>query len=381
MIFRQLTVAALTDVGRRRDHNEDAYGIAEELGLYVVCDGMGGHASGEVASRMTVDHMLDFARRTAAGDQPSLPHPVAQGCSQMEALLSNAVQHANDRVYIEGMKDSRLEGMGTTVVSVLANEDQLVLGHVGDSRVYRYRIDAGELEQVTRDHSLLNHKIDMGELSTPDEIAGFKQGNIIVRAIGLKDYVAPETQIVPRRPREVFLLCSDGLSDMVDDWSIQLVLEANSDDLEEAARALVQMANDRGGKDNITVMLVRVDDVVAAEESTDPGLDVVGPTERSLDTIEEEEVTDPRGIQVDDELLAFHEMETDPGRPAVKLDGDHIVEVPPPAPPPPPPPSVQVQVQTGAAAVPASHRRSRRRPADEQPSIIVEQPSIIIDYD
>ena len=393
----RVTAASLTDVGRRRDHNEDAYGVEESLGAYVVCDGMGGHASGEVASRMTVDHLIDFLRQRAAqGPDAELPHPVLDGATLEEAVLSNAVQHANDRVYIEGMKDPKLEGMGTTIVAMLTLPDRLVVAHVGDSRVYRYSVDG--LEHVTRDHSLLNHKIDMGELSTPDEIANFKQGNIIVRAIGLKDYVTPETQTVARRSGDCYLLCSDGLTDMVDDWSIQNVLEANADDLAEAAACLVRMANDRGGKDNITVMLVRIDDLVAShrsgpdagpglfhEEDTQPGLDVV------------EEPTDPRGIAAVDaeDPAAFHEMPTDPGRPAVELDADtgDLVETggrrrspPEPStlpltPAVPPPPAVQVQVQGGSANLQRSKAKRPKKTAGEPPSIIVEQPSIIIDMD
>src|SRR5690606_29947111 len=153
---------------------------------------------------------------------------------------------ANDKVYVAAMRDSKLEGMGTTVVGLVEIEDELILVHVGDSRIYRFR--DGQLEQVTRDHSLLNHKIDLGELTTQDEIDNFEHGNVIVRAIGLKDYVRPETAIHPRVPGDIYLLCSDGLSDMVDDWSIENVLAANPDDLEEACQLLVRMANDRGGK-------------------------------------------------------------------------------------------------------------------------------------
>jgi serine/threonine protein phosphatase PrpC len=270
--MQKLTPFALTDVGRKRDHNEDAFVVVPEHGLYVVCDGMGGHASGEVASRLTTEHMVGFFAEHSQTPQDRMPYRAKGAASRAEAMLSNAVQYANDRVYVEGMKDSKLEGMGTTLVAMLAQRDAFILAHVGDSRIYRWRA-GGDLEQVTRDHSLLNHKIDAGELTTPEEISNFKQGNIIVRAVGLKDYVEPEVQTIQRRAGDVFLLCSDGLTDMVDDWSMQNVLEVNADDLEEAAGCLVRMANDRGGKDNITVMLVRVDDQPGAqdEDATDPG--------------------------------------------------------------------------------------------------------------
>jgi serine/threonine protein phosphatase PrpC len=264
--MRKLTWAGLTDVGRKRTGNEDAFIVDPELGLYVVCDGMGGHASGEVASAMTTEEVHTFVANRADGDR-SLPYKGEPGASLGELVLSNAIQHANDKVFVAGMRDPHLEGMGTTVVAVAEYEEHLVLAHIGDSRIYRLR--DGVLEQVTRDHSLLNHKIDLGELRTQEEIDAFKHGNVIVRAIGLKDYVRPETAVHERVPGDLYCLCSDGLSDMVDDWSIESVLEANRDDLEEACTILVRMANERGGKDNITVVLVRVDDEPMVEWAND----------------------------------------------------------------------------------------------------------------
>ncbi|MDP6943635.1 MAG: Stp1/IreP family PP2C-type Ser/Thr phosphatase [Myxococcota bacterium] len=292
--MRKLTVKARTDVGLRRDHNEDYYGFVEELGLFVVCDGMGGHASGEVASRMTVEHVVEFVNDYYEELPADMPYGAPEGASPAEALLSNAIQYANDRVYVEGMKDSNLEGMGTTVVAMLAESDRLVVAHVGDSRVYCFN-QSNRLLQVTRDHSLLNHKIDRGELKSAEDIANFKQGNIIVRAVGLKDYVSPEVQTVVRRPDDIFLLCSDGLTDLVDDWLIESVMEANSDTLDEGNQALIRMANDRGGKDNITVMLVRIDDEPEDEAHV-----------ADAQEEEEEEVTDPGGIAAVEEV-------TDPG--------------------------------------------------------------------
>ena len=293
--MRKITAFGLTDVGLKRDHNEDAFGAAEEVGLYVVCDGMGGHASGEVASRIAVDNLLAFVRDNVQTPAAELPYgaPGVPDDDGAGALLSNAVQFANDRVYIEGMKDAKLEGMGTTVVAILALEDRVLLAHVGDSRIYRWsKVDG--LQQVTRDHSLLNFKIDNGDISTPEEIANFKQGNVIVRAVGLKDYVEPEINVLPRRPGDLFLLCSDGLSDLVDDWALSNVMEGNFDDLEGGAAACIRMANGRGGKDNITALLVRVDD----EPVDDFDEDDVEPTDpvgvaAIEDDDEDPDVTDP----------------------------------------------------------------------------------------
>lgn len=301
--MQRVTAVGLTDVGRQRDHNEDSFQVAEELDLYVVCDGMGGHASGEVASEIACAKSVEYVA----------DHPVDEGDVDGQAdMLSKAVQHANDRVYIEGMKDPKLEGMGTTFVGIRCLPTSIVLVHVGDSRIYRWSESDG-IEQMTRDHSLLNYKIDRGELTTDEEIANFKQGNVIVRAVGLKDWVEPEVQYVQRRPGDLYMLCSDGLTDLVDDWSISNVLEANFDDLQEAAECLIRMANNAGGKDNITILLARIDDPpgaalpaydVDAEEATDPsGLDPLDDEVTPPRGVPEmDDVTPPRGVPVMDEV-------------------------------------------------------------------------------
>ena len=296
-------------------------------------------------------------------------------------MLSNAIQYANDRVYVEGMKDSKLEGMGTTVVAMLASKDSFVVGHVGDSRVYCFN-GKDRLSQVSRDHSLLNYKIDRGELKTAEDIANFEQGNIIVRAIGLKDYVSPEVQTIVRRPGDLFLLCSDGLTDLVDDWLIENVMDANADTLDEGNVALVRMANDRGGKDNITVMMIRVDDALQEAQPTD------------------DEVTDPRGIESMEELtdpgLGDMELEaTDQAIPAASMDeesegqdlfgmADTMTDMPMAE---DTPPAANVQVQSGAVSM-RSSSTSKPEKNEEPPSVIVSfdddkeaLPSFIIDLD
>lgn len=389
--MRKITVQALTDVGLKRAHNEDYYGFVDDLGIYVVCDGMGGHASGEVASRMTVEHVVEFVNDHYDDPPESMPYGIPDGATPGETLLSNAIQYANDRVYVEGMKDSKLEGMGTTIVAVLAGPDRLVVGHVGDSRVYCFN-PTDRLVQVTRDHSLLNHKIERGELKTAEEIAGFSQGNIIVRAIGLKDYVSPEVQTVVRRPEDIFLLCSDGLTDLVDDWLIENVVEANSETLAEGNTALVRMANDRGGKDNITVMMLRVDDEpteaahgadTVTEEVTDP---------RGIDTVEE--VTDPGfvdgDVEVTDESMAA--IGFDETAEALDVTGLGCAETQPELPKATPsaaPAKPTVEVQSGAVTARRRKITTTTEPAlPATPSVIVdmdetqeELPSFIIDLD
>ena len=371
--MRNITVKALTDVGLKRDHNEDYYGFVDDLGdedvpgpgIFVVCDGMGGHASGEVASRMTVNHVVEFVHDHFDGPLDDMPYGIPEGATPGEALLANAIQYANHRVYVEGMKDAKLEGMGTTIVAMLALDDRLIVGHVGDSRVYCFSA-RDRLVQVTRDHSLLNHKIDRGELKTAEEIANFSQGNIIVRAIGLKDYVTPEVQTVPRRPDDLFLLCSDGLTDLVDDWLIENVLDANTVTLDEGNTALVRMANDRGGKDNITVMMVRIDDVVS----------------ESVQVHGDEEVTDPHGIESIEELtdpgFVNEDMETTEEAEAVPLEGGETVSALTDTEPLIPSVASRapaVEVMSGATTV-----RKRKATTSTEPDLPA-SPSVIIDME
>ncbi|MEC8023885.1 MAG: Stp1/IreP family PP2C-type Ser/Thr phosphatase [Myxococcota bacterium] len=247
---------ALTDTGIRRRHNEDAYDIAPDSGLYVVADGMGGHASGQVASRLAVSHIKRYVVDLSRRPGHEFTFPVRPGSTNEERLLSNAIQWANERVFIESMKDRRYDGMGTTVVAVLRAGNRLVLGHVGDSRVYRFR--ENELEQLTQDDSLLNHYIQMGRLQTREEIDAFQEKNIIVKALGLKDYVEPSISSTGQRTGDIYLLCTDGLTDQLDDTAIAQILRDHEDSLQDACDTYIRLANEAGGKDNCSVMLLRV---------------------------------------------------------------------------------------------------------------------------
>lgn len=249
-VHMKLTATGCTDVGRQRAENEDTLLVVDELDLYIVCDGMGGHASGQVASEIAAKELVTYLRERR--DQ-------ARTVEGVRDLLVRGIQHANHRVYVEGMKASEREGMGCTLVAAMPAGDEMVMAHVGDSRIYRLG-SRGGLEQLTRDHSLLNKKIDEGEIASSADIASFDGGNVIVRALGMTESVDPEVVHTRARTGDVFLLCTDGLTDMVDDFGIHHALEGNRDDLDEAVSALVRMANDRGGKDNVTVLLVRVDE-------------------------------------------------------------------------------------------------------------------------
>lgn len=253
----KLAEEGLTDVGQEREHNEDAYLLMQEYDLVIVADGMGGHNAGDVASRMAVDRISSFFKHTESEDT-TWPFHFDTNLSYEENRLIGGIQVANKAIYHESSQPSSTEGMGTTVVSLCfsASEPMGYVGHVGDSRCYLHR--AGVLSQVTRDHSLLNDYLD----AMPDMSEERKQAiptNVITRALGMQATVQVDLSRVPVEQGDIFLLCSDGLSGMVEDAVIQEVIEANRADLAQAARVLVQRANDNGGEDNITVVLVRVD--------------------------------------------------------------------------------------------------------------------------
>jgi serine/threonine protein phosphatase PrpC len=283
---------ALSDVGLQRDNNEDAYEAIQEAHLYIVADGMGGHASGQVASQLAVKSIREYVTVRAQTPDHSFTFPVPGRYGPPERLLSNAIQWANERLFIESMKERECEGMGTTVVCVMDFQNVMVMGHVGDSRIYRYR--HGTFKQITRDHSLLNHYIDQGKITSQDEIDNFENGNVIVRALGLKDYVDPEITVIGKEPDDYYLLCTDGLTDLVDDWIIANVLDGNGDHLDQACNALVRLANEAGGKDNCTVMLLHVvaDQVSATSSESDDLEEPLEPTPTSVKAMDDTDISE-----------------------------------------------------------------------------------------
>jgi PPM family protein phosphatase len=249
----RIEVAGETNVGMKRAHNEDNFSIIEEGGLYIVADGMGGHASGEVASKMAVDALKEFFESTSNDPERTWPYKMDRSRGYEENRLITGIKLANLRIYESAQRDSRQRGMGTTIVSLFAVEDGVYVAHVGDSRVYRVR--DGKLEQLTEDHSLLNDYIKMRRL-TPEEIANFPHKNVIVRALGMKDTVKVDTRYEQPRAGDVYVLCSDGLCGPIsDDEILELVVEHQ--DLRVAASKLIERANANGGPDNITVVLAR----------------------------------------------------------------------------------------------------------------------------
>jgi protein phosphatase len=245
-----------SNVGMKRAHNEDSFYLPESERLAIVADGMGGHASGEVASRMAVETISGFFKATQEEQQLTWPFKMDKGHRYDINRMVTAIKLANLKIHEQAQKDPRCHGMGTTVVSALFVDDALVVGHVGDSRLYRRR--DGVFEQMTEDHSLLNDYIKMKHLS-PDEIAAFPHKNVIVRALGMKDTVQVDVHVDAPRLGDVYIICSDGLSGMIKDDEIA-ELATSDKDLDVVCERLISTANKNGGLDNITVVAVRLEE-------------------------------------------------------------------------------------------------------------------------
>ncbi|MBQ4335118.1 MAG: Stp1/IreP family PP2C-type Ser/Thr phosphatase [Myxococcaceae bacterium] len=250
-----LEVAGKTDVGRKRDHNEDNFILVPEENVFCVADGMGGHSSGEVASQIAVTEIAEFFRMTSDDDEVTWPFKMDRERSYDENRISVAIKLANVRIFETSQRDSRKRGMGTTVVAIYCKDEHVFVAHVGDSRVYRYIAAERRLEQITEDHSLLNDYIRARKLS-PEEIANFPHKNVIVRALGMKDNVVVDVARVSPAENDVFLLCSDGLSGMINDAQMQEILRTEPD-LARATEKMIAGANAAGGVDNVTCVLAR----------------------------------------------------------------------------------------------------------------------------
>lgn len=250
----RIEVAGTTHVGMKRTHNEDNFLLLPEENLFCVADGMGGHASGEVASKLAVEELADFFRLTSRDQDATWPYKMDKSRNYDENRLATGIKLANARIYEQASSDPKFKGMGTTIVTVHFSHDAAYVGHVGDSRLYSYK--AGALHQITEDHSLLTEYIKSKRLS-PEEIEGFAYKNVILRALGMKDTVVVDTKRADPSDGEIFLLCSDGLSGMVPDPQMCELLRKHEANLEDACRALIDAANKAGGTDNVTCILVR----------------------------------------------------------------------------------------------------------------------------
>lgn len=258
-----LDIVRLTDVGQKRDHNEDAVASDVEMGLVVLADGMGGYNAGEVASEIAVLTIVAELKETMLGLQPGQLDLVS-GMQAESQLVYDAVAKANESIYMVSQSQPQCAGMGTTLVLGVFANDKLLVGHIGDSRMYRMRDD--ELSQITEDHSLLQEQIKSG-LITPEQAKVSNYKNLVTRALGVDPAVELELHEYDVQVGDMYLLCSDGLSDLVEDKDIHLTLSTLSANLGLAANQLIQMANDNGGNDNISVILVRVNQPFTVERS------------------------------------------------------------------------------------------------------------------
>ena len=238
-VVLRYTSAALTDRGRKRPSNEDAFGFSVEHGIYVVCDGMGGAAAGEIASSIAVDEVL---RQLSDGKGKPMPEQAEQ-----------AICAANEAIYSRSQRNEKLSGMGTTLVALVVEERQVWVLNVGDSRAYRLR--NGRLEQLTLDHSLVEEQVRMGRM-TPSEALRSPLRNMITRALGTQNTVTPDCFQLEAEPGDLFLLCSDGLTRELSDASIQSLVAGNLP-LQQRCTRLVEAAKKAGGHDNITCILVQ----------------------------------------------------------------------------------------------------------------------------
>ena len=251
----RLEFAGETNVGMKRTHNEDSFTILPEENLVIVADGMGGHASGEVASKMAVDAMREFFDATSKDPEATWPYKMDKHRGYEENRLITGIKLANLRIFEAAQREPKFRGMGTTMVSVIGTRDGMYIAHVGDSRVYRVRDH--KIEQLTEDHSLLNDYLKMRKL-TEEEIANFPHKNVIVRALGMKDTVKVDTRLEAPRVGDVLMLCSDGLSGPVTDDAILRIIDEANGDLKAACSRLIARANENGGPDNITACATRV---------------------------------------------------------------------------------------------------------------------------
>lgn len=251
----KITIAGRTDTGRVREHNEDSIGQDPELGLLVLADGMGGLKAGEVASAMAVEvvtrELVDVLRSLDPGQSDD-----DTGYALESLAVGRAVVRANETIFQVAQSQPQCAGMGTTLVVLLFYDDRLTVAHVGDSRMYRLR--DGEFEQITLDHSLVQELVNRG-FYTPEEAREATHKNIVTRALGIGEDVEYDLLEEVALPGDTFLLCSDGLNDMVDDPTIRAILLENQDNLDAAVDRLVGAANDNGGRDNVSVLLARVD--------------------------------------------------------------------------------------------------------------------------
>ena len=250
----KLNCVGQTDTGKVREHNEDTIAVDPEIGLLVLADGMGGYNAGEVASGIAVKTIVNLVRESVEREDMRV-HDGGSGMSRPAIILRDAIHRANKIIYQTARTQPQCEGMGTTVVSALLFDNKIAIAHVGDSRLYRLRSD--KFEQVTMDHSLLQELVDRGFYSA-EEAQRAANKNYVTRALGVEPNVEVEIQEIPVQKGDFYVLCSDGLSDMVEDDDIHLTISTFSANLDTVAKQLIQLTNDNGGRDNVSVVMAHV---------------------------------------------------------------------------------------------------------------------------
>jgi protein phosphatase len=250
----KIAIAELTDTGRVRDHNEDAIGSNPDIGLMVLADGMGGYNAGEVASGIAVQIVTTLAEDGAKREERDDIDPHS-GMMRQSIVLRDAVYRANKIIFQTAQSQTHCEGMGTTIVACMFYDNKVSICHVGDSRAYRLRDK--KLEQMTADHSLLQELVDRGFYSE-EEAQRSTNRNYVTRALGVEPTVEVEVHEHEAKKGDIYLLCSDGLPDMVEDEDIHLTISTFNASLQVVGQQLVDLANDHGGRDNVSVMLAQV---------------------------------------------------------------------------------------------------------------------------
>ena len=258
----KIEFAELTDTGRVREHNEDAIGLNSDIGLMVLADGMGGYNAGEVASGIAVQIVTELASEAANREELNDIDPHS-GLMRQSIILRDAVYRSNKIIFQTAQSQTQCEGMGTTIVACMFYDDKVSIAHVGDSRAYRLR--SGQLEQMTLDHSLLQELIDRGFYSQ-EEAQRSTNRNYVTRALGVEPTVEVEVHEYEVLPEDVYLLCSDGLPDMVEDDDIHLTISTFNASLDVVGQQLIDLANDHGGRDNVSVMLAQVKEAFPAKK-------------------------------------------------------------------------------------------------------------------
>ena len=257
----KIDIAELTDTGRVREHNEDAIGSNPDVGLLVLADGMGGYNAGEVASGIAVQIVTDLATEAAEREQLN-DIDTHSGLMRQSIILRDAVYRSNKIIYQTAQSQTHCEGMGTTIVACMFYDDKVSIAHVGDSRAYRLR--GGQLEQMTLDHSLLQELVDRGFYSH-EEAQRSTNRNYVTRALGVEPTVEVEVHEHDVLPGDIYLLCSDGLPDMVEDDDIHLTISTFNASLDVVGQQLIDLANNHGGRDNVSVMLAQVKEAFPAK--------------------------------------------------------------------------------------------------------------------